>query len=858
MSGYKNSITDINGNVGIGTDSPDIKLEVVEASPTDGIIADFVNSTNAGGTIAAIKLSNAVNEACDIVLGANRVGANFGSDFFISLSDSTDGTNQERFRITEAGNVGIGTTGPGAKLEVLNASPSDVFSGQLKLTGSETTGAINTGGALAFTGGNGVGNSTWAYIRGMKANSTISNNDSYLSFATRKAGAVPTERMRIDSSGNVGIGTTSPASKLEIGGATGSYSSGIGFAPTGTGARIYRTFIGGDGSFRFDDGTAGVTRLMISSAGNVGIGTTSPATKLDVKITTSNRTTLEPVLSVSANGNGPYTGFGPKISFSSNIYYGAATGNPAGIIETAYIGAVMGSDYANDSDLVFATRQNATNVDEKMRITSSGNVGIGTISPSAKLDIVSEGTAIGDTGYFYNARFKDSSNVGVVIGHNNIPNGNGMIAGINKLAFLTYGTEWGERMIIDGAGNVGIGTTNANYKLNLSNSNALTAVYQQFTNGTTGTTANDGTVMGIDSDGDFIIVNQEAKDIKLYTSDTERMRIDSSGRVGIGTSNIYGDLHLGGGEQNVIFTNTAADGVAGATIARLISQARGYGNNGAEMASIDFVTNSSTWYKGDIVFKTNNVDGTNPSINASERMRIDSNGFVGIGLEPYTSTGLLNLKGSGLALKNDLNGQSNNWSVIQNQATTSGSSIDFISGQGLAMTIAHNRNVGIGTTSPSKKLHVYSSDNEGIFMEGTGGGHWFNFKSGTSNLWSMGAQTGLMGWYNRTDSTYKMVITDGGNVGIGTSSPSVPLEINGLTRITRLGQATTYQQIEITDVQTTFNGQDPDGYMHYAFKSNDSTKLFINGSSGSVGIGTTSPGHKLDVNGNARVSEHST
>ncbi len=63
---------DSSGNVGIGTTSPDVRLEVVEASPTDGVIADFVNSTNAGGTTAAIKLSNADSEACDVVLGAKE------------------------------------------------------------------------------------------------------------------------------------------------------------------------------------------------------------------------------------------------------------------------------------------------------------------------------------------------------------------------------------------------------------------------------------------------------------------------------------------------------------------------------------------------------------------------------------------------------------------------------------------------------------------------------------------------------------------------------------------------------------------------------------------------------------------
>ena len=180
----------VNDRVGIGTDSPDVRLEVVEASPTNGIVADFVNSTNAGGTTAAIKLSNADSEACDVVLGANRVGANFGSDFFISLSDGVDGSNQERFRITEAGNVGIGTTSPQEKLHVYN-------------TGAARIEIEGTNDSTAFKATNNAGSYAW-YVPGEN------NSFRLFNFGTGS------DLVTVNASGNVGIGTPSPSEKLEV------------------------------------------------------------------------------------------------------------------------------------------------------------------------------------------------------------------------------------------------------------------------------------------------------------------------------------------------------------------------------------------------------------------------------------------------------------------------------------------------------------------------------------------------------------------------------------------------------------------------------------------------------------------
>jgi len=109
---------------------------------------------------------------------------------------------------------------------------------------------------------------------------------------------------------------------------------------------------------------------------------------------------------------------------------------------------------------------------------------------------------------------------------------------------LVLGTNDTERLRIDGAtGNVGIGTSSPNFKLHLKDGTS-TPVYQQFSNDTTGNTSSDGTVLGIDADGDFLINNTESKTIKLFTADTERMRITSDGSVGIGSNNPAAKLEI--------------------------------------------------------------------------------------------------------------------------------------------------------------------------------------------------------------------------------------------------------------------------------------------------------------------------
>lgn len=879
-----------------------------------------------------------------------------------------------------SGSFEVRGTGSSASISTSNVFSGNYLTtdgrGQLGLYTTDTM-AADIGGMMVLGGDDGGSSSrSFAGIAGRKENGTSTNRAGYLQFLVRtNTGAKDlTEYMRISSLGNVGIGTTAPGAKLDIITGTafadgipdvsindGFYNFNIGYDSQSRGTNylsIYKnasTTILKDSSsgFLFQTGTASpVTRFSIGSSGNVvmgvsggnlGIGTDSPLAKLDVAGTAWLRGSTASSGGVYVNSSGNVgigtTAPGAKLAladsgsfsltmtaagaYTTTISNNASSNNPFKL--NTYRGEFL--EVQNNNEFRFGPTTSGTTPyltfyasnAEKMRIDTSGNVGIGTTAPSTKLDINGDITVNGQDIYF------TSGYVGNRISYTG--SGYDFYGSGNQGAFIANNT--GSSYF---NGSVGIGTTAPTNKLEISNSTSFTGLSVSVSNGSAlqyagiafknlaassqKTTAE---LRSTYNPGSLEFWVEAGPNGTL----TERMRIDGSGNIGIGTTAPTATLDVTSTQStgtafkitgNSITTGTGlsmtSSSLTSGSLASLSSTSTAL--TSGSLMSLDWSPGSATTATGDLFslnIGANGIAGnlfnlkdngssifsvSQSAITANVPVAFNAPGDVSIAYDinftnptasfiksqaPMTIQAGETFGSSDLTFKTY-----NNGSVVVDSGVTTGTAIDLTTS---TLTTGYGFNAQFDGLTTGKGLFVnsastaFTGDLFNITLSGSTAANTGSLlvleNQGTLNtntsLYLKHYATGTGNLAMRVDDvsgdTTPFVIDGGGNVGIGITAPSTKLEVVdsstdlqmriGSTGVTGLdpnfrwtGRNAANTTNRHADIQLDADA----GVFNIMAPSTVSPTVnaisILTG--GNVGIGTTAPAATLQVVGSARIA----
>jgi hypothetical protein len=798
----------VDGNAGIGTTSPAAKLDI--------------HYYTSGGNDDLLNIGLDANNPTRAKIYTENYDGNFGlwdSASTQQVKISSDGNSY-----LNGGNVGIGETSVDAKLHLTAAS----------------AGLINQKFESA-------GSAAWRL--GIPASQT------YFAFDNANDN-LSAPKVVINSSGNVGIGTTSPSHDLTINSATGGQLQ----FQYNTLSHLRIEADSGGGSYYAAAGfyhrfiTSGVERMRITSAGNVGIGTTSPGAKLvvtdnsngqnetfKVNHTRSNSDVATRAINVDMNLSGADTTTADRTNYGIFVDLDSSADGDASNEHRIYgVGADVRftgfSDLARGAYFYAESNNNTEKTAQLAGVygsathdssTTSGGVSnmYGVYGISSIQDLGDVDNSFG--GYFsvYIGSARGNADVGVTKAVE------GEIT-IDKASTINYGEMMAVSSIID---------NNEGTIPNFGNQYLFKGDYQ----GTKGSNA-----YGIYTEGD-----------KHYFD----------GNVGIGTTSPTAKLHISSAESDpgdLMFLHNSTN---------------------ASGATIKFTdTAAGTSQFGRITYK--HADSQSQGGGASFHFTAEPDTVLVVG--DNTNKGRIAVSSAGNVSEVDYGFKDD---VNTGLYRAAGDTIGLVTAGSERMRITSAGNVGIGTTSPGKKLHIVDSGNEVAYFQGTGNSSWIDIKGAASELWSVGVTSIGYGIYNRTDNSYRFNIDNAGNVGIGTTSPDAKLNItagdNGAALLleaensNNLWKNITFKTYVTESQAANFSASShiyttsPSGATTWPFTeygalviegrdnlnggialrtgsgSGQITRIAIR-ESGNVGIGTTSPTEALMVEGWIRVANN--